>query len=430
MRSARCGNGRPARRDAPEVSRGCDAGRTWSPRTLLGAPHRLGFAIGGLSMSVIAVWWLVVLTASGLGVGMAWVVSPTLAHGVSFTLGFMPAFIAGFLFTAGPRWLALPAVDARRLLAPLLQFAAGWLAVLAGVHASRVLVALGLAMAAVSWARLSLRFAALQQASRVADLLHARWLLAACAMGVVAMLLACHAVLQGDAPQLHAAVQLGLWGFVAPVFVVVSHRMFPQLAASAPPWLGTWSCGAQLLALLGCLALAGVAPARWLPPWASVPPLAMAAFALGQVVHRWGKLRGPAAEAGRLSTMLRGGFAWLAVALGLQALSVTLQAAGRDGLGAAPLHALTMGYLGCTLLAMATRVVAARSGRTLAIDLAGWRLYRLLQLGVLLRLAAALGGGSGAVLWLAAAAWAGVTTAWTWRYVGWLGRPRVDGRPG
>ena len=123
--------------------------------------------------------------------------------------------------------------------------------------------------------------------------------------------------------------------------------------------------------------------------------------------------------------MLRGGFTWLAVASGLQALSLALQVAGREGLGAAPLHALTLGYLGCTLLAMATRVVAARSGRTLAIDRTAWRLYRLLQLGVLLRLAAALGWGAGAMLWLAAAAWVGVTTAWAWRYVGWLGERRT-----
>lgn len=392
---------------------------------MLGAPHRLGFAVGGTSMSLLAAWWLAALTASGLGLGVDWVVSPTLAHGLLFTLGFMPAFMAGFLFTAGPRWLALPGVDARRLLAPLLQFAAGWLAVLAGVHASQVLAAFGLAMAAAAWLRLCLRFAALLRASRAADRLHARWLLAACAIGVVAMLLACHAVLRGDGPQLRAAVQLGLWAFVAPVFVVVSHRMFPQLAASAPPPVDTWSSGAQLASLLGCLALAGVAQARWLPPWMLAAPLTMAALALWRVSHRWGMLRRPAGEAGRLLVMLRGGFTWLAVASGLQALSLALQVAGREGLGAAPLHALTLGYLGCTLLAMATRVVAARSGRTLAIDRTAWRLYRLLQLGVLLRLAAALGWGAAAMLWLAAAAWVGVTTVWAWRYVGWLGERRT-----
>ena len=30
----------------------------------------------------------------------------------------------------------------------------------------------------------------------------------------------------------------------------------------------------------------------------------------------------------------------------------------------------------------------------------------------------------------AAAIWAAVTVFWTWRYGGWLGRPRIDGRPG
>lgn len=405
----------------------CWAAESWSPRRLLGAPHRLGFAVGAALMSLLALWWLAMLAATALDLDPGWAVPPAPAHGLLFTLGFMPAFMAGFLFTAGPRWLALPAVEARGLLAPLLQFAAGWAVVLAGVHAAALLAALGMALVAVGWLRLGLRFAALLRASRVPERLHARGLVAACAMGVAAMLLACHALAQGDVPQLRAATRLGLWAFVLPVFVLAWHRMIPLFASAALPRLEALGEDRQLLLLLGGPALMGLAQLPGLPPWPLAVALALAAFALLALALRW---RPPAGDAGRLLRMLRGGFTWLGLALALQALSLGLQALGRSGLGTAPLHALTLGFLGCTLVAMATRVAAGHSGRPVAIDRAGWRLYRLLQLGVLLRLAAALGLGGGAALLAAAAAWAGVATAWAWRQGRWLGLPRADGRAG
>lgn len=399
----------------------------WQARRLLSAPHRLAFAAGAALMSALALWWLLALTAPRAGLALPWALPPTQAHGLLFTLGFMPAFMAGFLFTAGPRWLGLPAVPARTLLAPLLQFGLGGLAVLAGAHVDLLLAAFGLAMAAAGWLRLTLRFAALLRASDAPDRLHARWVLAACGLGVVAMLLACGALVRGDPAWLRAATRLGVWAFVAPVFVVVSHRMLPFFSAAALPQLEAWKPNTLLLLLLGSLALGGLAETGVVPPAWLAAPLGLAALALLALAVRWGllhSLRGPSL---RLLAMLHGGFVWLGLALGLQALSLALQALGQGGLGAAPLHALTLGYLGCTLVAMTTRVAAGHSGRPLAVDGLAWAMYWLLQLGVLLRLAAALGLDS---LLPAAALWAAVAAVWTWRYGGWLGRPRADGRPG
>lgn len=384
----------------------------WRLGRLLSAPHRLGFALGAAAMSLLALWWLFALAAGGR-LGLPWAVAPAQAHGLLFTLGFMPAFMAGFMFTAGPRWLAVPSVDARGLLAPLLQFGAGWLLVLAGVHLGGLLPALGLALAATGWLRLCLRFAALLRDSHVTDRLHARAVLAAACVGVAAMLLAGWALLQRDGALLRDATQLGLWGFIAPVFAIASHRMTPFFSAAALPL----ACG---------LPLAALAETGRLPAWLLAPPLALAALALLVLALRWRLAHGLRGESQRLPAMLHGGFVWLGVALGLQALSLALQAAGRGSLGAAPLHALTLGYLGCTLIAMVTRVAAGHSGRPLAIDRTAWALYRLLQLGVLLRLGAAL--GLDVALLPAAAVWASVVVVWSWRCGGWLSRPRVDGR--
>jgi uncharacterized protein involved in response to NO len=135
----------------------------------------------------------------------------------------------------------------------------------------------------------------------------------------------------------------------------------------------------------------------------------------------------------RLLAMLHAGFAWLGVALLLAAVSHAQMAASGDtlSLGLAPLHALTMGYLGATLLAMATRVAAGHSGRPLAADDVAWALYWTLQTAAVLRVAAALWPAATTPLTLAAAlAWALAAVGWAWRYGGWLGRPRIDGRPG
>ncbi|MFG6439221.1 NnrS family protein [Roseateles sp. LKC17W] len=403
------------------------APQAWQLQRLLSAPHRLGFACGAALMAVLSLWWLAGLAASRAGLALPWAVAPTLAHGLLFTLGFMPAFIVGFLFTAGPRWLGVPGVEAGPLLTPLLQLGGGWLLVMTGSHASAWLAAVGAALAAAAWLRLTLRFAALVRASRAEDRLHAKAVLLACVVGVLAMALASAALLWGDAALLHAAIQLGLWGFVAPVYAVVSHRMVPFFSAAALPQLDAWRPHALLLPLVGGLWLGGCAELGLLPAVLLAPLLALAALALLTVALRWGLLRSLRGESLRLLAMLHGGFLWLGVALLLQAVSQALQALGRPGLGLAPLHALTLGYLGCTLIAMITRVAAGHSGRPLTVDRGTWAIYGLLQLGVLARLGAALGLDS---LLPAAVAWAVVTGFWAWRYGGWLGRPRVDGRPG
>ena len=135
--------------------------------------------------------------------------------------------------------------------------------------------------------------------------------------------------------------------------------------------------------------------------------------------------------------MLHVGFVWLGLALALSAIShaLLLASGGERSLGLAPLHAYTMGYLGSTLLAMVTRVSAGHSGRPLAADDFVWRLFLGLQGVVVLRVAIGAGAAAGigeAPLPIAVAAigWAFVAVVWARRYIGWYGRPRVDGRPG
>ena len=108
-----------------------------------------------------------------------------------------------------------------------------------------------------------------------------------------------------------------------------------------------------------------------------------------------------------------------------------MQWAGLGGLGLASLHALSMGFLGSILLAMATRVSCGHGGRTLAADDLAWALYGLLQVAVVVRLWAVLWPGSGSwSLPIAAVLWLAAVGGWALRYGRWYGRPRADGKPG
>ncbi len=97
----------------------------------------------------------------------------------------------------------------------------------------------------------------------------------------------------------------------------------------------------------------------------------------------------------------------------------------------AQLHTLALGFLGGTLLVMASRISSAHSGRPQVIDQVARLLYGALQTAIVMRLASVLWVQSSAVLLpMAACTWMGVACFWTARHGRWLGCPRADGRAG
>ena len=410
----------------------------WRLARLSTAPHRLGFFAAALLLATSAVWWALVLASPYAGITVTWAVPPPAAHGLLMSLGFMPLFIVGFLFTAGPRWLALPDVSATTLRMPVLAMVAGWAVALAGFHMASAVAAVGVTMVALGWSALALRFVRLLRTSRAPDKLHATMVAVACGVGALALWAAAAALALGDITVLRGATQLALWGFLAPVFATVSHRMIPFFTASALPALDAWRPNALLWVMLAVLWLQlpfALAELAWWPlpaaaRWLQVAIDAPAAALMLWLAWRWGLVQSLRI---RLLAMLHAGFLWLGIALALAAVSHALMAAsgGAQSLGLAPMHALTMGYLGGTLIAMITRVAAGHSGRALVADDLAWGLYWAFQSAAVLRVAAGLWPALATPLTLASiAAWTMAALGWAWRYGGWLGRPRADGRPG
>lgn len=410
----------------------------WRFAWLLTAPHRLGFFAAALMLAFSSIWWAAVLVARALGPAPAWAVPPPAAHGLLMSLGFMPLFMAGFLFTAGPKWLGLPAVPARRLLPAIALMLAGWALTVTGFHVHAALASAGMALVAAGWTGLCLKFIVLFRRSRVPDRLHAFLAAAACSVGALALGLAALSLALDSVLLLRSATQLALWGFLATVFAVVSHRMLPFFSASALPLLDAWRPMWLLwffVLVLWLELVPAVAELWWWPlpaalRWVQVAIEVPAALLLLWLAIRWSLVQSLKI---RLLAMLHGGFMWWGIALALNAVSHALMAltGGELSLGLAPLHAMTMGYLGATLFAMTTRVSSGHGGRPVAADNIAWALYWVLQSAVLLRVIAALWPAVTTALTLfAVLAWTTATVGWAIRYGSWFGRPRLDGRPG
>lgn len=403
----------------------------WRAARLMASPHRLGFFAASLLLALSALWWLAWLLARhAFDAAWHWAVPPGLAHGLLFGFGFVPLYLAGFVFTAGPKWLGLPPVEVHPLLRPVLLMLLGWALFGAAAHLHVLPAALGLALAAAGWQSLVRRLAALVRVGLKPDRLHLRVIVAASRLGAVAMAAAAACLAAGREDAARAALQLGLWGFVAPVFVAAVHRMLPvfdddavpPLAAFAPRWL-LWTLIALCL-LQWPFALADLWWWPQPPAWQAVQVLvdgAGALLVLG-LVARWVRQQGLRL---RLVVMLQLAVAWQGVAFALSALSQALlwASGGTRSLGLAAQHAFAMGFLASTMMAMVTRVASGLAGRSLAADRAAWALFAVLQAAAWLRVVAAAAAEPRAWLLAAALAFAAAALGWTLRLMVWLGQP-------
>lgn len=415
---------RPARRDA-------SAG-PWRLARVLDAPHRLGFFAGSVTLSTSALWWLATLGAHFAGRDPRWAVAPAHAHALLMSFSFMPMFFAGFLFTAGPRWLALDGVPARRLLPTAAAWLAGWAAFLVGVHADAAIAALGLAVVATGWTLFAWRLAQLLRRSTVADRTHLRIIASACGIGAAVLWAGAAGLGTGRAAWLGAAISVGLWWFLAPVFATAMHRMVPFFGVAAPRLdekHPLWLLGTLLAVLLVQVPLGWAMPAeRHVALGMLAIDAAAAALVLGLAL-RW---RAAQNLRIRLLAMLDIGFAWLGLSLALQAaFAAHAWMAGSAGAASlAGLHALGMGFFGSIQFAFVTRVSAGQYGRAHAIDGYAWTLFLVVQAAIVLRIAAAWWPELPVLLLATAALWTTAVLGWSARHVLWYGRPRSDGRPG
>ena len=415
--------------------------RRWRFAYLLLAPHRLGFLLAMvLLVAAGGGWALVRFDRMSAALGLAYALSPSLVHGAVMTFGFIPLFFSGFLFTAGPKWLGVPAHDMGRVTAPMLLQATAWLIWLAAAHLSVPLAIAALLLACVGLTGMTLLFWQLIRRSRMADRVHALTIGVACIVGCVSLAGLALGLLFDATGIALACLLTGLWGFVLVVYVSVAHRMIPFFTSGAIPALEAWR-PFWVLWLMLTVAVVEVA-AAWVAPGAPLQTLAGPAWALVLGIFEvlagglllwlalaWGLMK---SFRNRLLAMLHIGFLWLGLALTLAGAAQLLGwALDTPVLSLGALHALSMGCLASLMLAMVTRVSCGHSGRALVADRLIWSLFWLLQAATVLRIVgAAQSAFAGGLLLAAALFWAAIMAVWSLRLGSWYGRLRADGRAG
>jgi uncharacterized protein involved in response to NO len=397
-------------------------------RVVASAPHRLLFFGGATAVLLSMLWWAAWLLAQRSG----WYALPApplpagWAHAIGMQYQALPMFMFGFLLTVFPRWMGLPAYTRRHylpvggcLLLGYLAFHVGLLGIPVLVHAGIVLTLAGYAIGLT----LMLRLLWLDSGRTW----HAIACWSALAFGFIGLLLAARYLHGGDARALFAAIKIGTFGLLLPVFLTACHRMLPFFSQAVIPGYRIYRPGWVLAVMLGLIFVHLLFELAHAYAWLWLVDVPLAALA-AMLVWRW--RIGQSCHL-RLLLVLHWGFAWLPVAFAMYALqSAWFAATGEFALGRAPVHALTVGFFGSLLVAMVTRVTQGHSGRPLELGRVPWVCFLLLQVVVVLRIATEALPDAPAWLAITAFAWVLAFLPWvlrsTWIYL----TPRLDGKAG
>lgn len=398
-------------------------------KTFSAAPHRMMFFGGTVQLVAVMLFWGVELAAryGGIGTPLQTGVPATWAHVFLMLYALFPFFMFGFLMTTYPRWMGGPLVPERSYAGAFLLLAAGVVLFYAGLFLGAPVAAAGALLLLAGW---GVGLAALLRVFRHAptdDKYYERILNAALGAGWLGGLSYLVWLLSEEGFYLNLAIRGGVWLFLVPVLVAVSHRMIPYFSRCVLDNYREirpgWSLPLLGVGVAGHFALETTGVVQWLFLF-DVPLLLLG-------VHhtvRWGLHRSFQVP---LLAVLHIAFLWFAVAMALYSVqSVTFLLTGQYILGKAPLHALGIGFIAGMVIAMATRVTLGHSGRALVLDGYTWACFLGVNGAALVRVAAELSAAAAPLNLVAAVLWLVSVTAWALRYGPMYLRPRVDGKPG
>lgn len=399
----------------------------FSLKLLARAPHRLLFFIGAANVLLAMAWWALWLVDARwhvIGLRQPQVYGGWL-HAIVMQYQVLAPFMFGFLLTVFPRWMGLAELTRWHYLPVGLGLCGGQLLTLLGALGPAHLLHAGAVLTLAGWS-IGLFFLLRWLWQERGRTWHAVSCAAALSLGMLGLVLYAVFLHVPDPRLMFAAIKLGSFGLLLPVFFTVAHRMFPFFAgnvvAGYSPWRPLWVLGAFWALVLVHLGLELVHGYAWL--WlADLPLLALSGYWLWR---NWPHAKTPA-----LLRVLFLGYAWLPVALALYAVqSIWYALTGEFMLGRAPAHALFVGFFGSLLVAMVTRVTQGHAGRPLQLGHVAGFAFVAIQLVCVMRIVAELAPDQ--MAWQAAAAigWLLAFAPWVLRSLGIYLSPRADGKPG
>jgi uncharacterized protein involved in response to NO len=397
------------------------------PRLISAAPHRLLFAAGASAVIVSMLWWAIVLVGARSGWSLpAPPLPPGWAHALLAQYGMLGPFLFGFLLTVFPRWLNQPALTRYHYVPVFAGVFGGYLIAHAGLFAGMPVFATGLALMIAGWiAGLVVLLRVLVAAGRFDQ--HAVSCYAALLCGGMGLILFAVALATQRWALAPAAIKLGTFGLLLPIYFTVCHRMVPFFSANLVPGYRMirprWSLLLLWLFALAHLVLELIPAPRWL--WLVDAPFALYFLAHSIAWQPW------KARVSGLLFVLHLALLWLPFAFALYTVQSAVLFAGGDAiLGRAPVHALTVGFFGSMLVAMVTRVTQGHSGRPLVMGTVPWICFIGVQGVALLRVVAEASRDPTYWFAVAACAWVVAFLPWVLRSLWIYGSPRADGAPG
>lgn len=397
---------------------------------LSAAPHRGLFLAGTLQGVLTVLWWLFDLSGRyGIaGSITVWGIAPTWAHAFLMVYGFFPFFIFGFLFTTYPNWMNGDKVKPREYVTTGGLMAAGVILFYVGLLTHKVIIIAGVELMLIGWGVAVYVLFRILLTTPVQDKRHARVISAALLMGWLGGMAYLLWLVTDSRVILDFARHAGIWFFLLPIVLTVSHRMIPFFSSRVlknyemvrPFWM--------LWLMLGCIVAHGVL--QWLEfpayLWMVDFPLAICALYLS---YRWQLQRSFQVS---LLAVLHISFAWFGVAMLLYAVqSLIYFASGNWLFGLAPLHALGIGFFSGMILAMASRVTLGHSGRPLELDRLTWLLFLGFQATAVIRILSDVVPMIGPMLYVVAAlVWLVCFGLWAGKFTPIYWRARVDGKAG
>lgn len=396
-----------------------DAATRTAPFGLWGGAFRPFFMALALYGSLaVPLWtgvWLGALPAP------AWLI-PAWWHGHEMMFGFVAAAISGFLLTASPVWVGARPISG----APLAALVGLWVAGRAAFALAGVLPVAWVAAVDVTFLP---AVALIVTRTLWGSGQHRNFAV----VGIVAALALANAVMHAEALGLVSGVAgralrfsvdgvvvliLVIGGRITPAFTQNAFRRAgSERAVRSRPWLDALAIGAAA-------ALAALDTA-----WARTPATGVLAAIAGLAAalrlvgwQAWYTRSDP------LLWSLHAGAAWVAVGL----LLVAAGDLGAPVPAASGLHALTVGGMGATILAVTTRVGVGHTGRALELPALVVWCYALVHAAALARVAAPFASADAQHAWLllSAVAWAAAFGLFAARYGPILSAPRPDGQPG
>ncbi|MDT8363364.1 MAG: NnrS family protein [Nitrosomonas sp.] len=407
---------------------------------LSAAPHRGPFLIGTIQGVLTFLWWNVdLLGRFGLIGGLPGLhgqIAPIWIHAFLMIYTFFPFFIIGFLFTTFPSWMNGEKIRSNWYMSVCGLMALGSLMFYIGLIYGQSLLLAGVLSLLLGWGlAILILFRVLLTASG-GDKRHA-WVCASAfvggwlGLGAYALWLSTGIILFLDFSR-----QAGIWFFLLPILMAVSHRMIPFFSSRVlqdyvivRPYLLLW-------VMLTCSILHGWLHFTGFEQYAWISDLLLALCAL-YLSYVWGFARGFSV---RLLAVLHVAFIWLGLAMllfslqGFLAWSISEGEGQRYWFGLAPLHMLTIGYFASMVLGMASRVTLGHSGRPLKLDKYTWLLFLGFQAAVLFRALPEI--LSIALTWapwfylMAGGVWLICFMLWAGKYAPIFWRARADGKPG